>query len=143
MWQVQQVQVCSDKSTRFNKRSTTIVQCSHHTDGFGWSWQPTPYQKTVNAEIHRRLVSCRGSGLVRHHAAYEVQSSICTSPVAGDDMVVSISQHTHHNTVSGPVLSNRMLGHCLPRAGIQLAIRTSQHSRRESLADLRNGGTMI
>ena len=41
-----------------------------------------------------------------------------------------------------PVLSNRMLGHCLPRAGIQLAITISQHSRRESLADLRNGGTM-
>ena len=45
--------------------------------------------------------------------------------------------------VEGEAWSDRMLGHCLPRAGIQLAITLSQHSRRESLADLRNGGTMI
>ena len=45
--QIQQVQVCSDQATRFNKWSSTIVQCSHHTDSLIWSWQPPPYQKTV------------------------------------------------------------------------------------------------
>ena len=56
---------------------------------------------------------------------------------------VSMKDRRHNTVDGGPVLSNRMLGHCLPRAGIQLAITISQHSRRESLADLRNGGTMI
>ena len=45
---------------------------------------------------------------------------------------VSMKDRRHNTVDGGPVLSNRMLGHCLLRAGI----------RRESLADLRYAGTM-
>ena len=63
-------------------RTCSVVEVAHRINAAGRKFNKFRYVLTNQHVSIKRP---------RHHAAYQIQSSICPSPVAGDDMVGSIS----------------------------------------------------